>query len=88
VGDLGDATPSSVAMVLTMQLPATRLVEVVVRIATEWNADKAFVGLSNALQAHPDINLLVISSDFLTPQIEQALRTAQAGGLQQTDSTI
>ena len=30
----------------------------------------------DALQAHPDINLLVTSSDFLTPQIEQALRTA------------
>ncbi len=52
------------------------LVEVVARIATEWNADKAFAGLTNALQAHPDINMLVTSSDFLTPQIEQALRLA------------
>lgn len=52
------------------------IVEVVARIATEWNADKAFAGLANALQAHPDINMLVTSSDFLTPQIEQALRTA------------
>jgi ribose/xylose/arabinose/galactoside ABC-type transport system permease subunit/ABC-type sugar transport system substrate-binding protein len=51
-------------------------VEVVARIATEWNADKAFAGLSNALQAHPDINMLVTSSDFMTPQIEQALRSA------------
>lgn len=52
------------------------IVEVVARVATEWNADKAFAGLSNALQAHPDINMLVTSSDFLTPQIEQALRIA------------
>jgi ribose/xylose/arabinose/galactoside ABC-type transport system permease subunit/ABC-type sugar transport system substrate-binding protein len=52
------------------------LVTVVARIATGWNADKAFTGLSNALQAHPDINLLVTSSDFLTPQITQALRIA------------
>jgi ribose/xylose/arabinose/galactoside ABC-type transport system permease subunit/ABC-type sugar transport system substrate-binding protein len=52
------------------------LIEVVARIATEWNADKAFAGLSNALQAHPDIDFLVTSSDFLTPQIEQALRVA------------
>lgn len=52
------------------------IVTVVARIATEWNADKAFAGLSNALQAHPDINMLVTSSDFLTPQIEQALRIA------------
>ena len=52
------------------------IVEVVARVATEWNADKAFAGLSNALQARPDINLLVTSSDFMTPQIEQALRIA------------
>jgi hypothetical protein len=30
----------------------------------------------NALQVPPDINLPVSSSDFFTPQIEQALRTA------------
>lgn len=52
------------------------IVQVVARIATEWNADKAFAGLSNALQAHPDIDFLVASSDFLAPQIEQALRIA------------
>jgi ribose/xylose/arabinose/galactoside ABC-type transport system permease subunit/ABC-type sugar transport system substrate-binding protein len=52
------------------------IVEVVAQIATEWNADKAFAGLSSALQAHPDIDLLVTSSDFLVPQIEQALRIA------------
>ena len=52
------------------------LIEVVGRIATEWNADKAFAGLSTVLQAHPDIDLLVSASDFLTPQIEQALRVA------------
>jgi ribose/xylose/arabinose/galactoside ABC-type transport system permease subunit/ABC-type sugar transport system substrate-binding protein len=77
VGDLGDANgvhrrdgfQDAVAR-------HTDIVEVVARIATEWNADKAFAGLSNALQAHPDINMLVTSSDFLTPQIEQALRIA------------
>jgi ribose/xylose/arabinose/galactoside ABC-type transport system permease subunit/ABC-type sugar transport system substrate-binding protein len=53
-----------------------QFIEVVAQIATEWNADKAFAGLSNALQAHPDINFLVTSSDFLTPQIEQALLVA------------
>jgi ribose/xylose/arabinose/galactoside ABC-type transport system permease subunit/ABC-type sugar transport system substrate-binding protein len=54
----------------------TDIVTVVARIATDWNADKAFTGLSNALQAHPEINLFVTSSDFLTPQIAQALRIA------------
>lgn len=52
----------------------TDVVEVVSNIVTGWNADKAFSGLSNALQAHPDINMVVSSSDFLTPQIQQALR--------------
>jgi len=52
------------------------LIEVVARISTEWNADKAFAGLTNALQANPDINFLVTSSDFLHPQIEQVLKTA------------
>jgi ABC-type sugar transport system substrate-binding protein len=52
------------------------MIEVVARISTEWNADKAFAGLTNALQANPDINFLVTSSDFLHPQIEQVLKTA------------
>lgn len=52
------------------------LIEVVGRVSTEWNADKAFAGLTNALQANPDINFLVTSSDFLFPQIEQALKVA------------
>lgn len=52
------------------------LIEVVARISTEWNPDKAFADLSNALQANPDINFLVTSSDFLIPQIEQALKIA------------
>jgi|GEM_PF-99045 len=77
IGDLGDA--NAVKRRDGFQEAVDRngdIVEVVSRIATEWNADKAFAGLSNALQAHPDINMLVTSSDFLTPQIEQALRVA------------
>jgi ribose/xylose/arabinose/galactoside ABC-type transport system permease subunit/ABC-type sugar transport system substrate-binding protein len=77
LGDLGDA--NGVHRRDGFQDAIARhgdIVEVVARIATEWNADKAFAGLTNALQAHPDINLLVTSSDFLTPQIEQALKTA------------
>ena len=29
------------------------------RVATEWNADKTFAGLTNAMQANPDINMLI-----------------------------
>jgi ABC-type sugar transport system substrate-binding protein len=52
------------------------IVDVVGRVSTEWNADKAFAGLTNAIQANPDINFLVTSSDFLHPQIEQVLKSA------------
>ncbi len=51
------------------------MIEVVARVATEWNADKAFAGLMNALQANPDINFLFTSSDFMHPQIQQVLET-------------
>lgn len=53
------------------------IIEVVSRISTEWNADKAFAGLTNAFQANPDINFLFTSSDFLHPQIKQVLRVAR-----------
>lgn len=52
------------------------IIDVVARVSTEWNADKAFAGLTNAIQANPDINFLVTSSDFMHPQIEQVLKTA------------
>lgn len=51
-------------------------VEVVARIPTEWDADKAFAGLTNALQANPDISFVFTSSDFLLPQIVQGLKAA------------
>ena len=52
------------------------VIDVVARIPTEWDADKAFAGLTNALQANPDISFLFTSSDFLIPQIQQALKAA------------
>jgi ABC-type sugar transport system substrate-binding protein len=53
------------------------IIDVVARISTEWNPDKAFAGLTNALQANPGINYLQTSSDFLMPQIQQALTIAK-----------
>lgn len=77
VGDLGDANAVQRRDGFEDAVSQhSDIVEVVSRIATEWNADKAFAGLTNALQAHPDINMLVTSSDFLTPQIEQAFKAA------------
>jgi ABC-type sugar transport system substrate-binding protein len=78
IGDLGDA--NAVDRRDGFQKTFDRnpdIVEVVARIATDWNADKAFSGLSNALQAHPGLNMLITSSDFMTPQSDRAgLRAA------------
>jgi inositol transport system substrate-binding protein len=52
------------------------IVEVVARVPTEWNQEKAQAGVTNALQAHPDINFIFTSSDFLFPSIISALKSA------------
>jgi ABC-type sugar transport system substrate-binding protein len=52
------------------------IAEVVARVATEWDNDKAFAGLTNAIQANPDINFLVSPSDSQDALIEQVLKTA------------
>jgi inositol transport system substrate-binding protein len=50
--------------------------EVVARIPTDWNQEKALAGVTNALQAHPDLGLLFTSSDFMLPSIVSALKGA------------
>src|SRR5688572_15971871 len=55
---------------------APETVEVVARIPTEWNQEKAQSGVVNALQANPDISLIFTSSDFLFPSIVSALKSA------------
>ncbi len=52
------------------------VIEVVARIPTEWNGEKARAGVTNALQANPDINFIFTSSDFMLPPIIQALKEA------------
>jgi inositol transport system substrate-binding protein len=52
------------------------VVEVVSEIPTEWNQEKALAGLTNALQAHPDISFIFTSSDFMLPSIANALKNA------------
>lgn len=77
IGDLGD--PNAIQRRDGFQEAVDQypdVIEVVAKIPTEWNADTAFAGLTNALQANPDISFLFTSSDFLIPQIQQALKTA------------
>jgi len=50
--------------------------QVVARIPTEWNQEKALAGLTNALQANPDISFIFTSSDLLLPSIVSALKSA------------
>ncbi|MPZ20664.1 MAG: substrate-binding domain-containing protein [Luteitalea sp.] len=49
------------------------LVEVVARIPTAWNQEKALAGFESAMQAHPDINFVFTSSDFMLPSIKSVL---------------
>jgi ABC-type sugar transport system substrate-binding protein len=54
--------------------PHAARIEVVSRIPTEWNQEKALAGITNALQAHPDIDFIFTSSDLLLPSIVSALK--------------
>jgi len=55
---------------------APEILEVVARIPTEWNQEKAQSGVVNALQANPEISFIFTSSDFLFPGIVSALKGA------------
>ena len=51
-------------------------IEVVARVPSEWNQEKAQAGVANALQANPDISFIFTSSDFLLPSITSALKAS------------
>ncbi len=77
VGDLGDinAIGRRDGFEDTVrQYPDT--IEVVSRVPTEWNQEKAQAGVVNGLQANPDISFIFTSSDFLFPSIVSALKSA------------
>jgi ABC-type sugar transport system substrate-binding protein len=77
IGDLGDNNAVQRRDGALDILNASKdIVEVVSQVATEWNADKTFSGLTNAIQAHPVINMLISPSDSEDKIIEQVLKTA------------
>jgi inositol transport system substrate-binding protein len=51
-------------------------IEVVARVPTDWNQEKALAGVTSALQAHPDISFIFTSSDFMLVSIASALKSA------------
>jgi len=55
---------------------APDVIEVVSRVPSEWNQEKAQAGVVNALQANPDISFIFTSSDFLFPSIISALKSS------------
>ena len=50
-------------------------IKLVAEVPTEWNQEKALAGVTNALQANPDIAFIFSSSDFLFPSIISALKS-------------
>lgn len=56
--------------------PYAGAIETVSRIPTDWNQEKALAGITNAVQANPDLDFIFTSSDLLLPSIVSALKTA------------
>lgn len=77
IGDLGDINAIGRRDGFDAALKGHEsVVDVVARIPTEWNQEKAQAGVVNALQANPDIGFIFTSSDFLLPSIVSALKSA------------
>lgn len=49
--------------------------KIVAEVPSEWNPDKALNGVTNALQANKDINVIFLASDFLWPAVKTAMQT-------------
>jgi inositol transport system substrate-binding protein len=74
IGDLGDINAIGRRdgfEAAVKEAPET--VEVVARVPTEWNQEKAQAGVVNALQGNPEISFIFSSSDFLFPSVISAL---------------
>lgn len=77
IGDLGDLNAVNRRRGFDAAIEANRdAVEVVAEIPTEWSQEKAFDGVTNALSAHPEIDFIFTSSDFLLPSLVSALKSA------------
>ena len=77
VGDLGDINAVNRRKGFKAAIAEyPGLIELVAEVPTEWNQEKALAGVTNALQAHPGINFIFTSSDFLFPSIISALKNA------------
>ena len=77
IGDLGDINAVNRRKGFNDAIAEySDIIELVAEIPTEWNQEKALAGVTNALQAQPDINFIFTSSDFLFPSLVSALKNA------------
>lgn len=77
IGDLGDQNAIQRRDGFQRAIDETPgVVNVAVEIPTEWDQQVALAGLQNALQANPDIDLIITPSDFLWTPIQSALEQA------------
>jgi inositol transport system substrate-binding protein len=77
IGDLGDINAVNRRKGFNDAIAEyPELIELVAEVPTEWNQEKALAGVTNALQANPDINFIFSSSDFLFPSLISALKNA------------
>ena len=81
IGDLGDENAIQRYNGFTAAIKENPgVVNVAVEVPTEWNQEVALAGLQNALQAHPDVDLIITPSDFLWTPIQSALEQAGKWG--------
>lgn len=81
IGDLGDENAIQRYDGFTAAIKDNPgVVNVAVEVPTEWNQEVALAGLQNALQAHPDVDLIITPSDFLWTPIQSALEQASKWG--------
>ena len=78
IGDLGDinAIGRRDGFDAAVKENGAGVIYVVARVPSEWNQEKAQAGVTNALQANPEIDFIFTSSDFLLPSIVSALKAA------------
>jgi ABC-type sugar transport system substrate-binding protein len=74
IGDLGDINAIGRRDGFELAVKGQEeFIDVVARVPTEWNQEKALAGVQSAFQANPDIGVIFTSSDFMFPSIKSVL---------------
>ena len=74
IGDLGDINAIGRRDGFELAVKGQEeFIDVVARVPTDWNQEKALAGVQSAFQANSDIGLIFTSSDFMFPSIRSVL---------------